>query len=137
MHLLSETALWKTESEFVSADGTISPSAGETSICIEGTTIYNNSWTTMNDLKRENHYTIFILSPCYYDFESHNPDLGIQKGSFYLDRNTIFSKFVIESTMLNGFEIISRNGNTCITRGALYDDNKLINTWKATMKKSG
>lgn len=137
MHLLSETALWKTESEFVSTDGTISPSAGETSICIEGDTIYNKSWVAMDGAKRENNYTIFVVSPCQYNFESLNPELGTQKGTFHLDRNTIFSKFIIEATKLNGFEIISRNGNTCLTRGALYDGDKLINTWKATMKKSG
>lgn len=77
---------------------------------------------------------ITVITDNEYLFESLNPELGIQKGIFNIDRNLIYSKFVIEGTDLNGFEIIKRVENTCYANGALYDGQKLINTWNAIME---
>jgi hypothetical protein len=54
---------------------------------------------------------------------------------FSLDRNTLFSKFGIENTTLNGYEIIRREDDICYAQGALYDNDELINAWTAIMKK--
>jgi hypothetical protein len=135
MHLLSETATWKTQSEFVTPEGEINQGIGETRITIMDEIILNDSWVEQGDSKIENNYKIRKVSPNEYDFESSNPDLGIQKGKFNIERNVVYSKFRIEGTGLNGFEVIERNDNICQAYGALYDKEKLVNSWKAVMKK--
>jgi len=135
MHLLSETAKWKTESEFVSPDGIISKATGESYIIVKKQEIRNDSWAVFGGMKRVNNYKIRIVSNYEYHFESLNPELGIQKGIFNVDRNLIYSKFTIEGTNLNGFEIIKRLDDICYANGSLYDGEKLINTWNAVMNK--
>lgn len=135
MHLLSETAIWKTESEFITPDGTVSKALGETSILIKGNEIENNSWAFFGTLKRENNYSINPGSINEFNFQSLNPELGIQNGRFNIDRNIIYSKFIIENTDLNGFEIIRREGDRCYANGALYAGGNLINSWRAVMTK--
>lgn len=135
MHLLSETGKWKTESEFVSPDGIISKATGESNIVVNKQEIRNNSWAVLSNIKRINNYKITRITDNEYQFESLNPELGNQKGTFSIDRNTIYSKFTIEGTNLNGFEIIKRLNDICHANGALYDGEKLINTWNAVMNK--
>ncbi len=135
MHLLSETAVWKTESEFILPDGKISRAIGETSIIVQENEIKNNSWVSFGESKRINNYSITVVSKNELLFESLNPELGIQKGKFNIDRNTIYSKFIVENTNLNGFEIIKREDNLCFANGALYDADDLINTWNAILIK--
>ena len=135
MHLLSETAIWKSESEFVSPEGTITKAFGESSIVVKGSEIKNNSWASFGESERMNNYSIKAISENELTFESLNPELGIQKGKFNIDRNIIYSKFIIENTNLNGFEIIKRENNLCYTNGALYDGDRLINTWNAILIK--
>jgi len=135
MHLLSETAVWNTTSEFVMPDGMITKALGKSSIEISGDVILNKSWAKFGDVLRENDYRITVISPFEYRFESINPALGIQRGVFSIDRNVIYSRFRIEQTEMSGFEIIIRNGKECNTFGALYEKEKLINTWRALMKK--
>ncbi len=135
-HLLSETALWITKSEFVYPDGSVSNGKGESNVVVKGDTIINNSWILFGETKLTNNYIITLISDNEYQFESLNPELGIQKGVFNIDRNFIFSKFEIPDTSLNGFEIIKREADICYANGALYDGIKLINTWYAVMEKS-
>jgi hypothetical protein len=135
MNLLSETALWITESEFVTPDGVITRSKGETKVEVQDKTIFNNSWVEFDSTKRVNNYKISILHENEYHYESSNPELGIQIGKFNIDRNVIYSKFCVKGTKLNGFEVITRNGNECIAFGILYEEEDVINTWKAIMKK--
>jgi hypothetical protein len=61
--------------------------------------------------------------------------LGIQKGIFSIDRNTIFSKFRIENSDMNGFEVINRDNDLCKAYGALYNGNELVNSWQTTLKR--
>ncbi|MEH0153922.1 hypothetical protein V6R21_07220 [Limibacter armeniacum] len=135
MHLFSESAIWKTASEFISPDGKISKAFGETSVIVKANEIKNNSWASFGELKRVNDYAIKVISKNELTFESLNPELGIQKGKFNIDRNIIYSKFTIENTKLNGFEIIRREHDLCYANGALYDGENLINTWVAIMTK--
>lgn len=134
-HLLSETAKWITESEFVYPNGEISKAMGESEIIVSGKDISNNSWVLLGKTKRTNKYKITVITDNEYQFESLNPELGIQRGFSHMDRNIIYSKFIIEKSNLNGFEIIKRIGNTCFANGALYDEQKLMNTWSAIMQK--
>ncbi len=134
-HLLSETAQWVTESEFVSSNGEVSKATGQSEIIKNEESIENNSWVLLGETKRINNYKITVITDNEYQFESLNPELGIQRGTFHIDRNIIYSKFVIEGTNLNGFEVIKRIEGTCYANGALYDGQKLINTWNAIMKQ--
>lgn len=136
MNLLSETALWKTESEFVTPNGNIARSMGETKVEVKGEAISNNSWVILGGEKRENNYKIVRVNTNEYQFESSNPELGMQTGKFNIDRNIIYSKFQVKGTQYNGFEVITRNGDECTVLGILYEGEKAINSWKAIMKKS-
>ncbi len=135
MHLFSESAVWKTESEFILPDGKISRALGETSIVVQKSGIKNNSRVSFGESQRINNYSIKIISKNELTFESFNPELGIQKGRFNIDRNIIYSKFIVEDTNLNGFEIIEREDDLCFANGALYDADDLINTWNAILIK--
>ena len=64
-----------------------------------------------------------------------NPVIGVQTGFFDINQNTIYSKFSIKESELNGYEIIRRIEDTCYANGALYNGNELINTWSATLHK--
>ncbi len=135
MHLLEDNSLWKSNSEFVTPDGKIMSATGETEITIDGNKIENKSWAMLNETKIENFYSITKISDNKYSFVSENPSLGTQKGIFTVDRNTVFSKFQIEDSDMNGFEVIIRNSDICTVYGALYNQNELINSWNASMKR--
>ena len=135
MNFLSETVLWITSSEFVDSKGNISRGQGESEINVSEELITNNSWVVMGGNKIENNYSIRKVTDTRYQYSSQNPDLGIQKGFFDINRNYIFSKFRIEGTSLNGYEVIERKYDICYANGALYDGNELINTWTAEMRK--
>ncbi|MCC8153036.1 MAG: hypothetical protein LIP01_01770 [Tannerellaceae bacterium] len=134
-HFLSEPAVWKTTSEFVTPNGEISNSKGESVISISETEIINESWAQIGDVKRINTYKLIPVSSGEFRYESFNPELGKQIGVYNIDRNTIFSKFEVEATSLNGYEIIRRENDVCYAQGALYDGNKLLNTWSAILSK--
>ncbi|GAT64249.1 hypothetical protein [Paludibacter jiangxiensis] len=135
-HLLSEPGKWLTQSEFTDADGRISKASGETLISINGSELKNNSWIDLNGRKLSNDYTITQINERLYKYVSKNPALGLQKGTFNIDRNRIYSKFVIENTAFNGFEVIVRRGNCCYSEGALYDGDVLVNIWTCVMEKA-
>lgn len=136
MNLVSETGVWITESEFVDPNGQISKATGETSITINGKSkITNHSYVEMGGKTLVNDYEIHITENNRYPFQSLNPTLGIQKGYFDIDRNVIYSRFEIENTVLNGYEIIIRNEDICTAYGALYNNTELINTWTAILRK--
>jgi hypothetical protein len=135
MHLLSENARWITESDFVSADGTISRAKGETVIRVGEATIANHSYVQIDGRTISNDYAITIADGKRHPFRSQNPALGTQSGYFDIDRNVICSRFEIKNTALNGFEVIVRNGDRCTAHGALYERGELINTWRAVLTK--
>ncbi|MDH6342146.1 hypothetical protein M2480_000525 [Parabacteroides sp. PFB2-12] len=135
-HLFSESAIWETTSEFVASDGTISHAKGESVISVSEQEIVNESWAQLDEVRRVNNYKIVPVSSSMLLSESLNPELGKQTGVFHIDRNTVFSKFKIEESSLNGFEIIRREENTCYAQGALYDNDTLINSWTAIMNKT-
>jgi len=132
-HFLSESAVWESASEFVTPDGVVSHGYGESAITVNGNGIVNESWVLIGDFKRVNNYKIIRISEFVFTFESLNPELGIQTGSYHVDRNMLFSKFFIRGTSLNGFEIIRREDSVCYAHGALYEDDLLMNTWSARM----
>ena len=134
-HLLSESASWSTTSEFVTSEGHVSEATGRSAITIQEKEIINTSWVQLGKVKRENNYKIISISDTKYHYESINPELGNQIGVFIADRNILYSKFKIEDSSLNGFEIIRREGDTCFAYGALYDNDNPINTWTAIMVK--
>lgn len=134
-HLFSESATWETTSEFVNPQGEISYAQGQSTITVKENEITNSSWAQLGEVKRVNNYRITPVSASKMVSESLNPELGKQTGIFHIDRNRVFSKFTIEGTTLNGFEIIRREYDTCYAEGALYDKDELINTWTATMIK--
>ncbi len=135
MHFLSNTALWESLSEFVTPDGKISNATGESEIIINGDKIEIKSWAMLNDSKITNFYSITKITETKYTFISENPNLGIQKGIFSIERNTIFSKFRIENSDMNGFEVITRDNDLCKAYGALYNGDELVNSWQATLKR--
>lgn len=135
-HFLSESTVWQSSSEFVTPDSKIVYAKGESVISVNENEIINESWAQMENIRRINNYKITPLSQSEYTFESLNPELGKQVGIFNVDRNTLFSKFIIEGTSLNGYEIIRREDNVCYAQGALYENDSLINTWSAMMKKT-
>lgn len=136
MHLLSENGLWKTESEFITPEGNITKATGESKIELHNGIIYNHSFVILKNEKICNDYEIKKKKENHYVYESRNPGLGIQIGTFDIDRNIIYSKFIIENTKYNGFEIIERVDRNCFAHGALYEGTSLINTWRAKMTKS-
>lgn len=134
-HFLSEPAIWSTHSEFVSPNGAISTGQGESEIAIKGTSVTNISWVQLGGKQRKNSYTIEKVSENQYNFKTINPELGKQYGTFHIDRNVIYSRFEIDDSGLNGFEIITRHDDNCLAMGALYKGDHLINSWKTVMNK--
>ena len=43
-----------------------------------------------------------------------------------MNKNTIYSKFSIKESKLNGYEIIRRIDDTCYVNGALYNGNEPV-----------
>lgn len=134
-HLFSESARWITSSEFVDREGNITLAEGESVIEIQEDHIHNTSWVQMGALTRENNYRITPVSANHFFYRSTNPELGIQQGTFDIDRNVIYSRFTIAGTHINGYEIITFEKDYCHVQGALYESDLLINTWRATMRK--
>lgn len=135
MHLLSESGTWKTESEFVAADGTISRAVGLSRITLDGDCLENHSWVEVGESRIENTYRAKAASATLFEYEAENSSLGKQVGTFHVDRNVLYSSFEISETKMNGYEVIVREDDTCEAFGALYDGKRLVNTWRATMTK--
>jgi len=134
-HFLSESAEWATEAEFVTPGGAITSAKGSSKITIEGHRISNKSHVVIGGSERKNNYHIERINDSRLDYRSENPELGTQSGTFHIDRDVIYSKFHIENTELNGFEIITRFGDECLASGAMYQGDSLVNSWRAVMKK--
>jgi len=134
-HLLSDSAEWMTNSEFVDKNGNILKAIGEAKILIEGTEITNECWACIDGKRECNCYKIEKESDLRYRFVCMNTTLGKQTGDFCIDRNVLFSKFVINDTSLNGFEIIVKEEDECTVYGTLYDGVELVNSWRTIMVK--
>ena len=61
-HLLSETARWITETEFVYPDGSISKGKGESNIDVKAQIVINNSRTMFGETEIINDYVIKLNS---------------------------------------------------------------------------
>ena len=134
-HLLSETAEWMTNSEFVDKSGNITRSLGEAKIVIEEGVIINESWTCIEGRRESNFYKIRKESDLKYYFECVSSSLGKHTGDFNIDRNVLFSKFTVSETTLNGYETIVTDQDECIVYGTLYDGKELVNSWRTIMVK--
>ena len=132
-HLLSEPGKWLTQTEFTDADGQISKASGETVISIKESQLQNDSWIDLKGKKLSKTYAITRINERLFEYVAKNPALGLQKGTFHVDRNRIYSKFSIENSMLNGFEVIVRRGNCCYVEGALFDGETLVNIWTSVL----
>ncbi|HCO67508.1 MAG TPA: hypothetical protein DIT04_07115 [Dysgonomonas sp.] len=132
-NLLSESAVWNTVSEFIDPEGNITSAEGQSVITLSSSGIINDSWVRNADGQIRNKYVISKNSETHFTYVSHNPALGVQEGFYDVNRNYIFSKFAIQGTEMNGYEVIRRVEDVCYASGALYDGNKLINTWTAAM----
>ncbi len=135
MHLFSEPALWLTCSEFVDAAGGISPGNGETHIRFRDDDIVNESWVSLGGQTIGNNYVIHPSGDKLYHFESHNHSEGRQTGTFHIDRNVVYSRFTMDNSSKGGFEVVIRDGDRCEGYGALYEQGRLINTWRVVMEK--
>ena len=100
------------------------------------TEIIIDSWLIIDDKKIVNNYIVQFDTENRYKFIVTNSKLGVQSGTFHVDRNVIYSKFQIDKTGLSGFEILVRNENKCQVYGCLYDGKNLINSWQAKLIKS-
>lgn len=134
-HIFSESAVWHTESVFITPSMEQKTGTGESQVTVTEDKIVNNSWSNNGDLSLRNEYRITPLEGNRFFCRSANAILGVQYGWMDIHKNTVFSKFVFEKSELNGFEVITREGDRCIVAGSLYDGNKLINTWTAVMTK--
>lgn len=134
-HFFSESVIWQTVSVFVDSEGNHSNLIGESDVIVSKSEIINRSYAITGEKKVENNYIIHPKTSIHYTYRSDNPDLGIQLGTFDINGNQIFSKFRIDETELNGYEIIRLEGNICYASGALYNGYKLINAWTSEMKK--
>jgi len=134
-HLLSDTAEWMTNSEFVDKDGNILRAIGEAKIMVSGGVISNESWTCIDGKRVCNCYKIDKETESRFRFECDNTALGKQTGDFNIDRNVLFSKFKVNDTSMKGFEIIVKDEDECLVYGTLYDGDELVNTWRTIMVK--
>ncbi len=132
-HLLSDSAEWMTNSEFVDKDGNILRAIGEAKIVVDDNEIINESWACVEGKKVFNNYRIQRESDSKFRFECTNPEQGIRKGDLNLDRNILYSKFTVSDTSLSGFEIIVKDEDECTVYGTLYDGKELLNSWRTIM----
>ena len=134
-HLLSDSAEWMTNSEVIDKNGNVLRTIGESKIKISGEEITNENWSCIDGKKECSCYKIEKESDLRYRFECNNPSLGKQTGDFNINKNVLFSKFVVSDTSLNGFEIIVKEEDECIVYGTLYDGHELVNSWRTIMVK--
>jgi len=136
MHFLSEPSLWITYSEFTDPEGNISRGTGKTHIRFTDSGLRNESWVKLEGQAIRNDYLIHPSSDNLYHFESENPSMGRQTGTFHIDRDVVYSRFMIEESSMSGFEVVVRDGDHCKGYGALYEQGRLINSWRVVMEKS-
>ena len=132
-HLLSDSAEWMTNSEFVDKDGNILRAIGEAKIVVYDNQIINESWACVEGKKVFNNYKIQRESDSKFRFECTNPEHGTRRGDFNSDRNILYSKFTVSDTSLAGFEIIVKDEDECTVYGTLYDGKELLNSWRTIM----
>lgn len=136
LHFLSKSGVWHSISEFVDAQGVVSRATGMSTIEVSTEGITNRNYAELDGKRLCNDYEIRVVSPDEFHYRSANPALGIQQGTFHVRGARLYSNFVITDTALHGFEIIRCEGNTCFADGALYDGDRLINTWTAMLKNN-
>lgn len=135
-HIFSESGTWKTVSEFITPDGKIATGSGESHIVVKEDKIINKSWTKNDPFDFANEYRITPILGNRYMCRAENRALSsTQYGWMDFHLNTVFSKYVFENSDLNGYEVITREGDTCRVAGALYKGNNLVDTWTAVMTK--
>ncbi|MDP3452724.1 MAG: hypothetical protein Q8R90_07180 [Bacteroidales bacterium] len=134
-HLLSDPAEWMTSSEFVDKEGKIKRAIGEAKIIVNELEIINETWSCVEGKRICNCYRIEKESDHRYRYECNNPELGTQRGDFNIDRNIVYSKFTVNETSLNGFEIIVQDDDECTIYGTLYEGSELLNSWRTVMVK--
>lgn len=135
LHFLSESCIWESTSEFTDPNGNISKGNGISDIKVFNDKITNNSYAEFDEKIMYNDYEIHAENTTTLHSRSINPILGIQKGTFHVNGSKLFFDFTIVNSSMRGFEIIRREGNTCFSDGALYNGEKLINTWSAILRK--
>jgi len=135
-HLLSDSAEWMTNSEFVDKNGNISNAIGETKIEIGREAISNESWVCINGQKVCNCYKISREDESRFNFECENTLLGKEVGEFKVEKNVVYSKFSVQNTKINGFEVVIKNDeDECYAYGSLFDGSELVNHWRSVMVK--
>lgn len=134
-HLLSESSVWHSTSDFTDAKGNVSKGMGISEIKVCTDKIINNSYVKFEGAIIHNDYEIRAGNNNVFYSCSINPTLGIQRGRFFVNGSKLFYDFIIENSSTHGFEIIRREGNICFSDGALYDADALINTWSAILRK--
>ncbi len=132
-HLLSDPAEWMTTSEFVSKDGEVSNAIGEIKITVEDDAIIKDCWYCIEGDKTRNCCKITKESENCYSFEAESNSLGRHHGELHTDRNLLFSKYQVENSSVNGFEVYIKDNDECCSYGFLYDGNRLIKTWRSVM----
>lgn len=134
-HLLSDSAEWMTNSEFVDKDGNIIKAIGEIRIVVKGQEIIHENWVCIDGKRESSCYKIEKESASKYNFVCQSTSLGKQTGDFNIDRNVLFSKFTVNEKNLFGFEIIVKEEDECIAYGTLYSGVELVNSWRTIMVK--
>lgn len=135
-HLLSEDSDWKVYAEFAYPHGKILAREGELYVKFFPDHIERWYWYMEGEEKIEALFTIVSTTIDAFDYYSDGiKNLGMQNGTMHVDRNRIYSKFIVENTLLNGFEIAIHNGESCHVNGAIYHDKKLIKAWTSILTR--
>jgi hypothetical protein len=132
-HLLSEPAEWITKSEFVDKSGNLTSAIGETKIIVDGANIKNETWICIDGKRIGHFYNIEKESDNRFLFKSDNQKFGKETGEFNIIKNVVYSKFVVDNSSINGFEIFIKEEDECSVYGTLYDGTDLIHSWKSVM----
>lgn len=136
LHFLSGDGVWQSSSAFTDAEGNVSEGTGRSVIKVDNNgKITNHSYADLSGKKISNDYEICRVNTGEYRCCSVNPDLGIQEGTFHVRGSKVYFDFNIRETAMHGFEVIRREGDVCFSDGALYDGDKLINTWSAVLRR--
>jgi len=122
-----------TNSEFVDKEGNILRIIGESKIVIAGEGITRECWGCVDGKKISSSYRIKKESDSKFYFECDNSEQGVKRGDLDIDRNIIYSKFYINNSSLNGYEIFIKDDDECTVYGSLYDDKELLKSWRTIM----
>ncbi len=135
-HFLSEPGTWKVASEFVDPAGKVITSQGESVISVDRFGITNDQWLSSDEGSRQNSYRITPVSATEMTALSIDPEQPTLLGTLSVEGGKLFFKYRREGSAINGYEIISRCRSTCYSFGALFDGEKLLQNWSATLNKT-